>query len=69
MLRLWQYSSDDHLGQPIAKDRYQGAPSAPLDVVFGGSTLSTVELPIVARPESDYFRPPMPEGFKYPFEQ
>ena len=73
LLRLWEYSSEEHIGTgqavpPPVKDRNSPVPSAPVDVVFGGSVKSTLEIPIVERDAGDYFRPPMPPGYKYPFE-
>ncbi|HLE46755.1 MAG TPA: CocE/NonD family hydrolase [Candidatus Thermoplasmatota archaeon] len=75
LLRLWEYSSEEHIGggtvpgvPPPVKDRNNPLPSAPVDVVFGGAVKSTLELPLVERPQDQYFRPPMPPGFKYPYE-
>lgn len=68
LLRLWEYSSDDHLGVPVVKDRNTALPSGPVDVLYGGSVRSVLELPLVSRGPDAYFRPPMPPEFKYPYE-
>ena len=84
VLRLWAYSSEEHVtgnadtclpdpvgvctGPPAVKDRNTLA-SFPVDVHFGGTVQSIVEIPFVTSTEEQYFRPPMPEGFAYPYEQ
>lgn len=50
-LRVWEYQ--DH-------DRLPAIPPQPVTLNFGGSSKSTLELPIIERGPEAYFQPPMP---------
>ena len=54
LVRLWQLP---------APDRIASTPPFPVELQWGGSAKSTLELPIVLRGEDAYFKPPFPADF------
>jgi predicted acyl esterase len=51
-VRVWQYNSEG--------DRLPAIPPEPIELLYGGTTKSILELPILERGADAYFRPPMP---------
>lgn len=60
LLRLWQYSSDQQISAGPVQDRQTVVSGMPVDVLFGGSVKSTLELPVIQRGEEAYYEPPTP---------
>ncbi|MBI2078080.1 MAG: CocE/NonD family hydrolase [Euryarchaeota archaeon] len=54
LVRLWQLPSTD---------RIASTPPFPVELQWGGSARSTLELPVIARGEADYFKPPFPTDY------
>lgn len=52
LVRVWQYNSE--------QDRLPAIPPEPIQLLFGGTSTSLLDLPTVERAPADYFRPPMP---------
>ncbi|HLE47337.1 MAG TPA: CocE/NonD family hydrolase C-terminal non-catalytic domain-containing protein, partial [Candidatus Thermoplasmatota archaeon] len=57
MVRVWEYQDTDRL---------PAFPPQPVELLWGGSTTSVLELPLLERTTDDYFTPPFPAGFALP---
>ena len=54
MVRIWEYQDTDRL---------PALPPQPVELLWGGSSTSYLELPLLERTPADYFAPPFPNGF------
>ncbi|MBI2077554.1 MAG: hypothetical protein HYT80_04160, partial [Euryarchaeota archaeon] len=54
MVRIWEYQDTDRL---------PALPPQPVELLWGGSSTSYLELPLLDRTPEDYFVPPFPNNF------